>query len=129
MADRVETIHREFDRSTTDIVQDVVRDMGEMVRSEIRLAKAEMKESAQAAAKAGVFFAGAALCGLFAFACVVSLLVWLLMLAIPFGAAAGAIAVLLGAVAGGAFLMGRNKMREVRPVPQRTVQTLKEPLR
>ncbi len=133
MADRAGTIHREYEfageRSAGDIIQDLARDMGEMVRSEIRLAKAEMKESAAKAAKAGGMFGGAALCGFFTVACLITACIWLLMLAMPLGAAALLMAILLACIAAALYAGGRSKMRQVNPMPERTIQTLKEPLR
>jgi len=43
-----------------EIVQDVMRDLGDVIRGEVRLAKAEMSEKVSQASKSGVLFGGAA---------------------------------------------------------------------
>ncbi len=129
MADRVVPIDESGQRSAGEIMRDLVRDMGDMVRSEIRLAKAEIKESAIQAGKAGGMLGGAALCGLFAAACVVAFCVWLLALAMPWGVAALLMGILLGCGGAALYAGGRGKLKHVDPVPRRTMETLKEPLR
>ncbi len=134
MADRSAVLnHTDFEeagqRSTGQIIQDVARDVRDMVRSELRLAKAELKETAAQAGKAGGMFAGAAVCGLFAVACLVATCIWALSLAMPWGIAALLMSILLVCIAGAMYAGGRSKMKQVNPVPERTVETLKEPLR
>jgi Putative Actinobacterial Holin-X, holin superfamily III len=53
-------------------------------------------------------------------------LAWALAEAIPTGLAFLAAGVLYLAVAGLLFVQGRKKLAEFRPVPEQTVQTLKE---
>jgi uncharacterized membrane protein YqjE len=134
MADRSAVLnHTDFEevgqRSTGQIIQDVARDLRDMVRSELRLAKAEMKETVAQAGKAAGMFGGAAVCGLFAVACFVTTCVWALSLAMPWGVAALLMAILLVCIGGALYAGGRSKMKQVNPVPERTVETLKEPLR
>jgi len=114
------------ERSAGDIVQDVVRDVGDIVRGEIRLARAEISEKAGKAGKAGGLFGGAAVCGLFAGACLVTACIAALALAMPLWLAAALMFVLL-ACAGGAFYAGaRSRLKQIDPVPERTVQTAKD---
>jgi len=56
------------ERPLGEILQDVMRDLGEVIRGEVRLAKAEMGEKVSQASKSGVLFGGAALCGVMGFA-------------------------------------------------------------
>jgi hypothetical protein len=117
-----------MERSAAEIVQDVARDLRDMVRAEVRMAKAEVKENARKAAKAGGMFGGAAVLCLFSFACFVAACVWALALVMPWGAAALLVSILLGAVSAALYKGARNNWRRVNPVPQRTVQTVKEHL-
>jgi putative superfamily III holin-X len=119
-------IHTNGDRSASEIVQDVMRDVGDVVRGEVRLAKAEVSEKVSKAGKAGGFFGAAALCGIMGFACLTLAAVAALALKLPVWAAAVIVAVFLMIVAGAAYAVGKSKMKDVKPVPERTVQTIKD---
>jgi hypothetical protein len=112
------------ERSTGEIVQDVMRDVGEVVRGEVRLAKAEMGEKVSQASKSGVMFGGAALCGVMGFAALVFAAIVGLAIFVSIWLAATIVGVLLLCVAGAMFLAGRAKLKEVSPAPERTLQTL-----
>jgi hypothetical protein len=118
--------HTIGDRSAGEIVQDVMRDVGEVVRGEVRLAKAEFREKASQAGKAGGFFGAAALCGVMGFACLTLAGVAGLALFVPVWASALIVSVFLLIVAGGAYFGGKSKMQDVTPVPEKTVQTIKD---
>jgi hypothetical protein len=108
------------------IVQDVMRDVGEVVRGEVRLAKAEMSEKVSQASKSGVMFGGAALCGVMGFGALVFAAIVGLTMFVSTGVAATIVGVFLLCIAGAMFLAGRAKLKDVTPVPERTVQTLKD---
>ena len=113
-------------RPVGEIVQDVMRDMGEVIRGEVRLAKAEMSEKVSQAGKSGVLFGGAALCGVMGFGALVFAAIAALTMFVSTWAAASIVGVFLLCVAGALFLGGRAKLKDVTPVPERTVQTLKD---
>jgi hypothetical protein len=114
------------DRSLGEIVQDVMRDLGEVIRGEVRLAKAEMREKVSRASQSGVWFGAAALCGVMGFAALVFAAISALTMFVSTWAAALIVGVFLFCVAGALFLGGRAKVKELTPVPERTVQTLKD---
>jgi hypothetical protein len=114
------------ERSTGEILQDVMRDVGEVVRGEVRLAKAEMSEKVSSAGKAGGLLGGAALCGVMGFAALVFAAIAGLTMVVPTWAAACIVGFVLVCIAGVMFAMGRTKLKEVTPVPERTVQTIKD---
>ncbi len=127
MADRVVRPAEIRDtRSLGEIVQDILRDVQNVVRSEFRLARVEMTEKARRAGKAGGLLGAAALCGLFAVACLVVTCIAALALAMPVWLAALLMAVFLGCIAGACYAGGRSRLRHVQPVPQQTVQSVKE---
>jgi len=103
-----------------------MRDLGDVIRGEVRLAKAEMGEKVSQASKSGVLFGGAALCGVMGFAALVFAAIWGLSLFVPTWAAALIVGVFLLCIAGAMFIGGRAKLKEVTPVPERTVQTIKD---
>jgi apolipoprotein N-acyltransferase len=100
--------------------------VGEVVRGEVRLAKAEMAEKASKAGKAAGMFGGAAVCGLMGLAALTTAAIAGLAMVMPLWGAAGAVGLLLLCIAGFCYLSGRSKMKDVNPVPERTVQTLKD---
>lgn len=116
-------------RPTKDIIQSIIGDVQEIIRSEVRLAKTEMKDEARKAGAAAGMFAGAGVMGLLAGMCVVTCCIAALSLIMGVWLAALIMTVLLGCTAGAMFAIGRAKMKQVNPVPQQTVQTLKEDAR
>jgi len=114
------------ERPLGEILQDVMRDLGEVVRGEVRLAKAEMGEKVSQASKSGVLFGGAALCGVMGFAALVFAAISALSMFVSTWVAALIVGVFLFCIAGALFVGGRAKLKDVTPVPERTVQTLKD---
>ena len=114
------------ERSLGEIVQEVMRDLGEVIRGEARLARAEMREKISRASKSGVWFGGAALCGVMGFAALVFAAISALALFVSTWGAALIVGAFLLCIAGAMFLGGRAKVKELTPVPERTLQTLKD---
>ncbi len=115
-------------RSLPEVLQDIVGNIQDILRSEIRLAKTEMKEQASVAGKAaGMLGAGAlmavyALCFVLA-ACALALAMFMApwLAALIVGAGAG----IIGAVL---IQIGRKRMKKVEPAPRRTIDSVKENL-
>jgi len=129
MADRLEVLDRNAvpeRRSTGEILSDIGRDLQEMVRAELRLARRELVEKAQRAGKAGGLLGAAALCGLFAFACLVLTCVTALAYAMPLWLAALMMAVFLACIGGACYAGGRERLKKIDLVPERTVQAMKD---
>jgi len=118
--------HTVTERPASEIMQDVVRDVGEVVRGEVRLARAEMSEKVGKAGKAGGFFGVAAVCGLMATASLVGAAIAGLALMLPVWASALIVGVLLACIGGAAYAGGRSKLKAIDPVPEKTVQTIKD---
>ncbi len=129
MADRSEAIRATGIRDTRsmgEIVQSILRDIQDVLRSELRLARAEMTEKAQRAGKAGALMGGAAVGGLLAAMALVATCIAALALAMAVWLAALIMTVVLACVAAACFFAGRAKLRLLTPVPEQTVETLKE---
>ena len=130
MATRPSTIIRqsvvEERRSIGEIVQDVVHDFGDIVRSELRLARAEVTDNVRKAGKASGLLGAAALCGFFAAACLVITCVAALALVMPVWLAALLMCIFLLCIGGAFYGGGRSRLRSVNPVPEQTVQSIKE---
>ena len=114
------------ERSPGALVQDVLRDVGDIVQGEIRLAKAELGEKAQKAGKAGGYLGAAAVCGLLAAMCLTGTFVGLLATAMPVWLACALMWLFLVCISAALYYAGRQKLRAIDAVPQRTVETLKE---
>ncbi|WP_169946460.1 phage holin family protein [Microbispora sp. H11081] len=111
------------------LVGEIGTDLSTLFRQEVALAKAEIRQEAAKAGKAAGMLGGAGFAGY-----MVALLV---TLAVVFGlgnvmdpAWAALIVAAVWAVAGGVlFARGRERMREVNPTPEQTIETLKEDVR
>ncbi len=114
------------ERSAGEIVQDVLRDVGDVVRGEVRLARAEVAEKAGKAGKAAGFFGGAAVCALMAVAALVAGGIAGLALFMPLWAAAAAMGVVLAGAGGALYMVGKARLSAIDPIPEQTVQTIKD---
>ena len=114
------------DRSLSDVFQDIIRNVQEIVRSEVRLAKTEILEEV-AKAKSGTLMLGAGIiAALFATALLLLMVVYALTLVVPSWAAALIVGGLLAVVASVMIAAGMRQINAVRPTPARTVETIKE---
>ena len=117
---------RNDERSVTDVLQDIVGNLQDIVRSEISLAKAEIKTEAGKAAKASKILVAGALLLVYAGGLLLLALVYALSMVLqPWLAAlmAGALVSVFGALLMSA---GRRRMRVVHPAPERAIKNVKE---
>lgn len=112
--------------SVADLLSDVTTDAQRLVRQEVQLAKAEIREEAAKAGKAAGMFGGAGFAGylLIVFASLAAMFGLGTVMALGWAAliVTGIWAVLAAAL----FVLGRSRMRTVSPQPVQTVETLKE---
>jgi uncharacterized membrane protein YqjE len=113
-------------RSLSEIVQDILADIQNIIRAEIRLARTELNEKAQKIKLAAGFFGVAAIFGLMGAFCFLAACVAALALVMPFWLSALLIAIALFAMAAGAYIAARNRFAKVDAVPHQTVETVKE---
>jgi hypothetical protein len=114
------------DRSVGQLLGDVTRELQELARKELELAKAEAKVELQRAGDVGKRFGIAGLTGYLAVVLLSFAAALALTAVMPTGWAFFAVGVVYGLGAAVIALQGRRKLREVHPVPQETVETLKE---
>ncbi|MEU7654788.1 phage holin family protein [Micromonospora taraxaci] len=112
--------------SVGELLGDVTRDMSTLVRKEVELAKAELREEASQAGKAGGMFGGAGVAGFLAVLFVSYAVWWGLSNVMDQGWAALIVAIIWAAVAGGLFLNARTQLKRARAVLPRTKQTARE---
>jgi len=114
------------DRSVGSLISEVTNDLSTLMRQEMDLAKAEIKEEVAKTGKAAGMLGGAGFAGYMVALFLSCALWWGLANAMDTGVAALIVAIIWGVIGAVLFVTGRKKMREVHPKPERTVSTLKE---
>jgi hypothetical protein len=114
------------DRSLGALLSEMTSELSQLVRTEIDLAKTEAKEEAAKAARAGAMFGAGGVVALLAAILLSFAAAWGLATAIPDGFAFLIVGMAFGVAALVCFLMGRKRLEEFNPVPQETVDTIKE---
>jgi uncharacterized membrane protein YqjE len=129
--------HRADEPTVGELVSNLSRQMSELVREELRLARAEMQSKGKHAGIGLGLFSGAGLLAFFGAAGLVATAMLALALVLPGWLAALIVTVLLFAAAGVAALLGRKQVQEATPPkPEQTmhniprdVQAVKQPLK
>jgi uncharacterized membrane protein YqjE len=114
------------DRSFSDLLQDIIRNVQEIVRSEVRLAKTEIREEAAKTKASMVLLGAGAVTGLFAILFLLLMIVSALALVMPNWAAALVVGAALAVAAGVMLAGGVKSFQRIHPTPDRTVETIKE---
>jgi hypothetical protein len=109
--------------SLGDLLGEVSRDISTLMRQEVELAKAELKQSAGRAGKGAGLLGGAGYAGAMAVLFLSIALWWGLGHLIDNGWSAVVVAVIWGIIALVLFLIGRKSLKEVEGAP-RTVESL-----
>ena len=112
--------------TTTEVIQNILGNIGDIVRSEVQLAKAEVRHEAIKAARGGAMLAAGAILALFGLAFVFWTIAAGLAFWMPVWAASLIVGILLLAIAGALALIGLNRLRNVHPKPDRTIESVKE---
>ena len=111
--------------SLGDLLGEVTRDLSTLMRQEIALAKAELKESATRAGKGAGMLGGAGYAGLMAIFFLSIALWWGLGFLVGLVWSAIIVAVIWGIIGAILYANGRKQLKTVEGAPQ-TVDTLKE---
>ncbi len=112
--------------SVGQLVGEAASDLSKLMRLELELAKAEVKEEAKKAGKGAGLLGAAGLAGYFVLLFLSLTLMFALDSFMPIGWAALIVAVLWAIVGAIAFTRGRAQMKTVSPKPEQTIETLKE---
>lgn len=114
-------------RSIGQIIGDAVANAQEITRSEIRLAKAELREEAMTTLRGAALLIAGAILGLYAFGMLLFTLVWAMSDAgLDLWLAALIVSVIVGVVATVLLMIGRSRIEEVNPKPEQTIDSVKE---
>jgi uncharacterized membrane protein YqjE len=113
--------------SVPELVKDLTRDISELVRQEIELARTEMTEKGKKAGLGVSMFGGAAVLGMAVVGGSMATIIILLNLAMPLWLASLITTLLYAGAAGLLALRGRDELRETgAPIPERAKDSMKE---
>jgi uncharacterized membrane protein YqjE len=118
------TLQGTRERPMAEVFRDIIANVQEMVRSEMRLARVEIREEASKTARAGAMLGAGAVMAMIAGVFLLVCLAQLLDLFMPDWAAALVVALAMGIPAAILISKGRDRLRV--PVPERTIENVKE---
>jgi uncharacterized membrane protein YqjE len=129
--------HRAQDPTVAELVHNLSQQTSQLVREELQLAQAELKEKGRHAGVGVGLFSTAGLLAFFGAATLVATAILALAVVVPGWAAALIVALVLFAAAGVAALVGRREVRQATPPkPEqamdnlpRDVQAVKQPMK
>ena len=113
-------------RTVSDVLHDILQNLQEMVRSEIRLAKVEIREEAKRAISSGVWIATGAVSAASALMFLLWTLAYALATRMPLWAATLVVAVVMAGVASVLIMGGLRRAKRVQPMPERMIESVKE---
>ncbi|MFF8945972.1 phage holin family protein [Streptomyces sp. NPDC014864] len=114
------------DEPVSELVQRASQQLTELVRGEMRLAQAEMKEKGKRYGKGGGLFGGAGVVGFLMLQALVVTAIAALAVPLPVWAAALIVTAVLGVIAAVMALSGRKQFKEgAPPTPERTAESVK----
>ena len=116
----------QMERSFAELFQDIVANVQEIIRSEFRLAKAEVREEAAKAGRSVSMLGAGVVIGLYALGFLLLAAVYGLETVVPSWLAALIVGAAIATAATVLLSMGRNRLKQVHPIPEKTVATLKE---
>ncbi|MFF4209003.1 phage holin family protein [Streptomyces sp. NPDC001796] len=110
----------------SELVQRASRQLTELVRGELRLAQAEMKEKGKRYGRGGGLFGGAGVVGLLTLQALVATVIAALAVPLPVWAAALIVTVALGVVSAVLAVTGKKQVgRAAPPTPEQTIENVK----
>lgn len=114
------------DRSFRDLFQDILRNLQEMIRSEVKLAQTEIREEAAKALSSGLWLMAGGVVAMLALLFVLWAIVYALALVWPMWSAVLLVAMVLLIAASILLVVGVRRVRRVRPIPERTMESMRE---
>ncbi|WP_330172239.1 phage holin family protein [Streptomyces sp. NBC_01498] len=114
------------EKSAAELVQQTSEQLSALVREELRLATAEMKEKGRRAGRGGGLFGGAALVGALALQALVVTVIAALALVVPVWVSALIVTAVLALIAAVLAGRGRRETRQATPLaPEQTAESVK----
>ena len=116
----------EHTRSIGDVLKDIVDDVRQIVRAEVRLARVEIREQLGQARTGAIFVATAVVIGSMAGGLLLLAAVFALATVWPLWAAALAVGGGLALIAGILWMTGMRRFSLMQMAPQKTIDSVKE---
>ena len=116
----------QMQRSVPEVLQDIVGNLQEIIRSEFRLAKTELKEEAAQAARPAATFGVGLVLGFYGTGFLLLAAVYALSMVIAGWMAALIVGAILTVVAASLVSSSGKKLKLVNPSPDKTIQNLEE---
>ena len=113
-------------RSLSDILQDAIRNIQEIVRSEVRLAKTEIREEVVKAKSSALLLGAGTVTAMFSVLMILFAAVYALSLVLQTWAAALIVGSALAIVAALMVTTGRARLKQIHPTPDHTIESIKE---
>jgi flagellar motor component MotA len=104
----------------------MLKNLSEIIRSEIQLAQAELRQEARAMARAGVYLAAAGVLGFLALGFSLLSAVYALATMMPAWLAARLVGVVTGVVATVLLVMGQRRLKVTSLKPEKTIKTMED---
>ena len=117
-----------LDRSIGTVLSDIVSDLQQIVRAEVRLAKTEVREEVAKAKRGATFMVAGLVALVLSVGLLLLALVYALAIVWPPWAAALAVAVGVGLVGAALTMSGKTQISHVDLPPQKTVSSVRENL-
>jgi len=116
----------ERERPLKDVVQGIIGNVQDIIRAEVRLAKAELGDQAAKARSALTVMGVGALAGIYSVALLLVTCVLALATTMPAWMAALIVAVVTGIVAAALTSIGLKRFRTLHPTPDKAIHSVKE---
>jgi hypothetical protein len=113
-------------RSVPEVLQDIVGNLQDIIRSEFRLAKTEIKEGASKAARPAAAFGVGLISGIYGIGFMLLATVYGLSTVMPAWLAALLVGIILAIVAGAFIGSGREKLKRINLIPDKAIKSLEE---
>ncbi|HEU5158175.1 MAG TPA: phage holin family protein [Streptosporangiaceae bacterium] len=127
--DRIESRPPAAELGTAELVKQASQQITELVRGELRLAAAEVKDKGARAGMGAGLLGGAGMVAAYGVAALLAAVIAALALVLPVWAAALIVSAVLFAVAAGLAITGRGKVTEaVPPTPDEAIESTKQDL-
>jgi apolipoprotein N-acyltransferase len=115
-------------RAVSQVLQDILRNLQEIVRSEVRLAKIEIRDELKQAAVSGAWIVAGAVGAVSAWIFLLWTVAYALATTLSMWAATLLVALVTAFVAALLILGGIRRAKRIQPVPERTMESVKENL-
>jgi uncharacterized membrane protein YqjE len=116
----------QMQRSVPEVLQDIIANFEQIIRSELRLAKTEIREEASQAAKPATILGTGLLLGFYGLGFLLLAAVYGLALVLSTWLAALIVGAVLAVIASIFIGSGATKLRHLDPTPEKTIRSMEE---